>query len=158
MNSFQLDESVTNESKAVEFLQKHGLIPDSKKCENGHEMKLSFGKVIRWRCSLRSCRKQIGVRVGTWFQGTKMPLKTAILFIYFWANKESSGERMKKKLDLSPSTTVDWNSLLREVCVFMEKQEDSNLERKEVTVEVDKTNFAQRSRDIHFFYEFLCKK
>ncbi|CEF60518.1 Transposase, ISXO2-like domain-containing protein [Strongyloides ratti] len=144
MNSFQLDASIPDETAAVKFLQKRGLVPETKECENGHEMKLSFGAVIRWRCNLRSCRKQVGVRVGTWFQGTKMPLKTAIMFIYFWANKESSGERMKRELDVSPVTTVDWNSLLREVCLFMEKKDESKIGGKGLTVEVDETLFARR--------------
>ncbi|CEF61532.1 Hypothetical protein SRAE_0000065400 [Strongyloides ratti] len=67
MNAYQLFKDIPDETAAVKFFQKRGLIPEAKECENGHEMKLSLGKIIRWRCSLRSCRKEIGVRVGTWF-------------------------------------------------------------------------------------------
>ncbi|CEF61362.1 Hypothetical protein SRAE_0000048800 [Strongyloides ratti] len=73
MNVSQLIKAIPNEAKAVEFLQKRGLIPETKECENSHEMKLSVGTVFRWKCFLRDCRKQVGVRVGTWFQRTKMP-------------------------------------------------------------------------------------
>ncbi|CEF61523.1 Transposase, ISXO2-like domain-containing protein [Strongyloides ratti] len=144
INVSQLIETIPNEAKAVEYLQKHGLIPETKECKNGHQMKLSVGTVIRWRCYLKDCRKQVGVRVGTWFQGTKMPLKTAIRFIYHWANEESSGERMKRELDLDPGTTVDWNSLLREVCLFMEKKDENMIGGKGYTVEVDETLLARR--------------
>ncbi|CEF61368.1 Transposase, ISXO2-like domain-containing protein [Strongyloides ratti] len=104
MNPFQLDESIPNETAAVKFLQKRALIPETKECENSHEMKLSFGA----------------------------------------ANKESSGERMKRKLELDPGTTVDWNSLLGEVCLFMKKKDKNKNGGKGLTVEVDKTLFARR--------------
>ncbi|CEF61506.1 Transposase, ISXO2-like domain-containing protein [Strongyloides ratti] len=119
MNVFQLIKAIPDEGKAVEFLQKRGLIPKAKECENGHEMKLSLGKIIRWRCSLRSCKKKIGVR-------------------------ETSGERMKRELELGSCTTVNWNSLLREVCLFMKKKDESKIGGKGFTVEVDETLFARR--------------
>ncbi|CEF59661.1 Helicase, C-terminal domain and P-loop containing nucleoside triphosphate hydrolase domain-containing protein [Strongyloides ratti] len=73
---------IPDETAAVKSLQKRGLIPEAKECENGHEMKLSFEAVNRWKCSLRSCKKQVEVQVGTWFQRTRMSPKTAISFIY----------------------------------------------------------------------------
>ncbi|CEF59576.1 Hypothetical protein SRAE_X000132300 [Strongyloides ratti] len=120
MNSFQLNKEIPDETAAVKSLQKRGLIPEAKECENGHEIKLSFGA------------------------GTKMPLKTVIMFIYYWANKDSSGERIKRELDVSPVKTVDWNSLLKEVCLFMEKKNENKIGGKGLTVEVDETLFAQR--------------
>ncbi|CEF60059.1 Transposase, ISXO2-like domain-containing protein [Strongyloides ratti] len=120
MNVYQLFKDIRDETAAIKYLQKRGLIPETKKCENSHEMKLSFGA------------------------GTRLPLKTAIFFIYHWANEETSGERMKKELELGSCTTVDWNSLLREVCLFMEKKDKSKIGGKGFTVEVDETLFARR--------------
>ncbi|CEF61588.1 Transposase, ISXO2-like domain-containing protein [Strongyloides ratti] len=119
MNAYQLYKDIPDETAAVRYLQKLGLIPETKECENSHEMKLCVSTVIRWRCFLRGCRKQVGVP----------------------ANKELSGKRMKKELELDPGTTVDWNSLLRERSLPIYGEEGG----KKLTV--DETIFSRRKNN-----------
>ncbi|CEF61583.1 Hypothetical protein SRAE_0000070100 [Strongyloides ratti] len=45
MNAYQLYKDIPNETAAIKYLQKRGLIPETKECENGHKMKLSFGNL-----------------------------------------------------------------------------------------------------------------
>ena len=47
MNIFTLPQT---EEAAINFLQSKSILPTNKIYENGHEMKLSIGKQVRWRC------------------------------------------------------------------------------------------------------------
>lgn len=59
-----------NETDAINLLQKYDIIPKSKWCEKGHQMKLELGKKnIRWKCYKAKCRSGIGIRKGTFFEG-----------------------------------------------------------------------------------------
>ncbi|CEF60081.1 Transposase, ISXO2-like domain-containing protein [Strongyloides ratti] len=144
MNISTLTKKISDEEKAIKYLQEHNLLPTVRKCENGHFMKLNFTNPIRWRCNLRSCRKESGIRVNSWFDGTKLPLQKAISFIYYWAHKQSSVEDMKRELGLNKNTVVAWNSYLREVCLYLEKKEENKIGGKGLTVEVDETLFSRR--------------
>uniref|UniRef100_A0AAF5I4H8 ISXO2-like transposase domain-containing protein n=1 Tax=Strongyloides stercoralis TaxID=6248 RepID=A0AAF5I4H8_STRER len=124
----------------------HELLEENKKfvCQDGHEMKLQVGKQNRWRCYVKESRKEIGIRIGTWFEGTKIPFKTAIFFIYCWSYEMVSVDFCKRELEMNHNTVVDWGSYFREVCLFMEKKCQSIIGRKGFTVEVDETLFTRR--------------
>uniref|UniRef100_A0A913HMB6 DDE_Tnp_1_7 domain-containing protein n=1 Tax=Strongyloides stercoralis TaxID=6248 RepID=A0A913HMB6_STRER len=117
---------------------------NSEVCQDGHEMKLQVGKQNRWRCYVKESRKEIGIRIGTWFEGTKIPFKTAIFFIYCWSYEMVSVDFCKRELEMNHNTVVDWGSYFREVCLFMEKKCQSIIGRKGFTVEVDETLFTRR--------------
>ncbi|CEF61502.1 Transposase, ISXO2-like domain-containing protein [Strongyloides ratti] len=135
---------ISDEEKAIKYLQEYNLLPTVRKRENRHFMKLNLTNPIRWRCNLKSGRKESGIRVNFWFDGTKLPLQKTISFIYYWAHKQSSVEDMKRELDLNAGTVVAWNSYLREVCFYIEKKKENKIGGKGLTVEVDETLFSRR--------------
>ncbi|CEF61708.1 Transposase, ISXO2-like domain-containing protein [Strongyloides ratti] len=51
---------------------------------------------------------------------------------------------MKRELELDPGTTVNWNTLLKKVCLFMEKKDKNKIGGKGFTVEVNETLFPRR--------------
>ena len=114
MNIFTLPQT---EEAAIQFLQTKGILPLKKICENGHEMKLSIGKRVLWDCRKSACRKSIGLRVGNWLEGSKIPYVTVVRFIYSWAYEYTSGDFCERELGLNPNTTTDWNNYLRCLCV-----------------------------------------
>ncbi|CEF68313.1 Hypothetical protein SRAE_2000297100 [Strongyloides ratti] len=67
MNFLQLSDKIVDEKAAVKFFQSHGIIPEEKECSKGHQMKMQFGKQVHWRCYIKKCREESGVRIGTWF-------------------------------------------------------------------------------------------
>ena len=114
MNIFTLPQT---EESAIQFLQSRSILPKNKICENGHEMSLSIGKQVRWRCRKLTCRSEINMRVGNWLEGSRIPYVTIVRFIYAWAFEYTSGEFCERELHLNPETTVDWNNYLRCICV-----------------------------------------
>ncbi|CEF59633.2 Hypothetical protein SRAE_X000137900 [Strongyloides ratti] len=58
MNFSQLSEKIVDEKAAVKFFQSHGIISEEKECSKKHQMKLQFGKQIRWRCYIKESRNE----------------------------------------------------------------------------------------------------
>ncbi|KAL7072118.1 hypothetical protein ACQ4LE_008343 [Meloidogyne hapla] len=99
------------EEAAIEFLQSKNILPTNKVCVNGHQMKLSIGKQVRWRCCKSNCRSEVSMRVGNWLEGSQLPYVTIVRFIYAWAFEMTSGEFCERELKIDPTTTtVDWNN------------------------------------------------
>uniref|UniRef100_A0A0K0E5G4 Transposase n=1 Tax=Strongyloides stercoralis TaxID=6248 RepID=A0A0K0E5G4_STRER len=64
--------TIPDKEKAVKFLQKYELFPTSMVCSNRHEMKLQVIKQNRLRRYVKECKKEIGIRIKTWFEGIKI--------------------------------------------------------------------------------------
>ncbi|CEF60580.1 Hypothetical protein SRAE_X000231600, partial [Strongyloides ratti] len=145
INFSQLTKKIVDEKAAVIFFQSHGIIPEEKECSKKHQMKLQFGKQIRWRCYIKECKKESGVRVETWFQDTKILFKTAVSFIYWWEQEHISVDFCKKELEMNHNTNVDFNNYLQEVCLYVESRDQNPIGGKGKTVEVDK-NYSSEGR------------
>ena len=114
MNIFTLPQT---EEAAINFLQSKSILPNEKFCANGHEMQLSIGKQVRWRCRKSTCRTESKMRVGNWLEGSRIPYVTIVRFIYAWAFEYTSGDFCERELGIEAHTTVDWNNYLRCICV-----------------------------------------
>jgi hypothetical protein len=102
--------------KKMRFFQSRGLLPERKLCGSGHEMKLYFGEQYPfWKCNIRPCRKKVGLRVGTWFDPSKLPFLTILRFMYCWCEELNSVKWCETQLDMGKNTTVDWNNYIREI-------------------------------------------
>lgn len=65
----QLFQDINSKEKSISFLQTHGILHKEKFCENGHPMKLClYSNNSRWRCLIKNCRKEIGLRINTWLE------------------------------------------------------------------------------------------
>ena len=78
-------------------------------------MKLYFGKRKFWKCNLRRCDQQVGLRKDNWFEGCRIPFCSALRFIYCWCEELTSVKFCEKQLDLSVKTVIDWNNYMREL-------------------------------------------
>lgn len=115
MNIFTLPQ---NEEDAIQFLQGKKFLPKNKICPNGHKMKLSIGKQVKWRCRKSNCRCEVNMRVGNWLEGSRLPYVTIVRFLYCWSFEYTSGNFCQRELGIDPTnTTVDWNNYLRCICV-----------------------------------------
>ena len=68
----------------IGLLQEVKIIPQRKICVNGNEMYLEIDDKAKrnwWRCKIRCCRKYIGIRCGTWLEGSKLGLEKVLMFM-----------------------------------------------------------------------------
>jgi len=144
MNFLTLSALVHNEESAIAFLQQRGILHAQRLCANGHEMTLSLGNYSRWRCSKRECRKEVGLRVGTWLAHSNLTLRQVVLFIYCWSKKRTTIKFCEEELGISHDGTVNWNSLLREVCAWRVSQTQGAIGGPGMTVEIDEALFSKR--------------
>lgn len=140
---------VHDKASAVEFLQYHGLLHAPRKCANGHDMTLSLSKKNdRWRCRKGKCRTEVGLRVGTWFEGTKLSLDTWVHFCYWWSKEKTSIKFCKEELELSSECIVDNNNYLREVCAQVLLASPACIGGPRLTVEIDESVFSKRKYNV----------
>ncbi|XP_039279151.1 uncharacterized protein LOC120350347 [Nilaparvata lugens] len=124
-------------------------LPSVKLCVNDHEMKLYFGKEYPfWQCNVHSCRKKVSIRVDTWFGHSRLAFTTIVRFIYFWAEELTSLKFCQKQLGMAGKTVIDWNSYMREVCVFsVENKNSGKIGGEGKIVEIDESLFTKRKNN-----------
>ena len=101
----------------------------------------------RWRCFVRGCRtakNEFGLRKHTWLDGSHVPYRKVVLFIYCWSKEMTSIEFCKTELGLSSKTVVDWSNFLREVCAAELLANPVVLGGPGRVVEVDESQFSRR--------------
>jgi len=126
MNIFSLPKT---EEAAIKFLQSKNILPTNKICENGHEMKLSIGTEISWRCGESTCRSEVNIRVGNWLEGSHIPIVTIVRFIYAWAIGMTAvnNKFCERELEMDSKTRTDWNNNLSSICVEHVVNKQKNL-------------------------------
>ena len=98
----------------------------------------------RWRCHIRGCRSEFGLRKDTWLASSHVPYQKIVLFIYAWSREMASIRYCEHELDLSHATTVDWSNFLREVCAADLLANPVVIGGPGITVEIDESLFSRR--------------
>lgn len=145
------------EKAAVAFLQERGILQKKRICKLHHNMKLYIGDRVYWRCTISSCRTKVSMRVGNWFEGSRLSFVTAIRFIYGWAHEQTSLNWCDNVLNMDKGTAVAWNSYMREVATkALEKSSQNcniNITQSTVTnnikVEPKETDHLNSSVDVN---------
>ena len=85
MNLLELHQICHDKPSSVAFLQQRGILHNHRYCTAGHPMTLCLGTGTqtrdKWRCHLRSCRKDVPLRQNTWLEGSRLPFRSVILFL-----------------------------------------------------------------------------
>jgi len=135
-----------------------GLAYTQRICECGGGMTLESlgnsegGQVNkRFRCKRRECRKKIGYRAGTFFEGARLSAKDIFHLSYFWSLDCSiTYEQIAKELlrddnsTLGPNTIVVWMNFFREVCARYFIDHPAKLGGVGKVVEIDETLITRR--------------
>ena len=136
------------EEEAVKFLQRKGILHANRMCVNNHKIKLYFGRNIFWKCNVHSCKKKVNMRVGNWFKNIRLPLVTAVRFLYCWSKELTSIKWCTEELKMAQATTVDWNAYLREaVADQLMKRPQQQIGVEDTIVEIDESIFTRRKNN-----------
>lgn len=142
-NIFDVYDIAKSLKRVLEFLQSVNIMNHTKKCKNGHNMHLSITNWhARWLCYKTTCRVEMGIRVGTWFESSRLSLDRILLFMYCWAVQLSSVEFCKRELGINHNTTVEWNKYMREVCAEKLLTCEGYIGGISLTVELDEAVFT----------------
>ena len=93
MNFLQLSGLVHDKQSSVQFLQQRGILHNPRICRNCNapmHLSLRDRGGDRWRCHIRGCRSDNGLRKDTWLAGSHVPYRTVVLFIYAWSRETAS--------------------------------------------------------------------
>lgn len=135
--------NLDSQEKAITFLQKYGIIPESKLCKNNHEMKIDYNSCL-WRCHKRICRIKESVRKDTWLEGSHLPINAVIEIIYSWTKEYTSIKFCEDELNINHNTIVDYKNYMREVCADNILKNPMMIGGENKTVEIDETLYSKR--------------
>lgn len=136
------------EDEAIQFLQERGILPSKRICKNGHEMKLNIGNQTRWRCNKSTCRTELNIRKGNFFDDSRLPFVTAVRFFYAWAREYTSINWCEHELAMNHNTTVDWSMYMRCVCVdYLLNKPKKAIGGEDKVVEIDESLFSKRKNN-----------
>ena len=145
MNFLQLSNTVNDKAAAIQFLKQRGVLHNPRNCDCGRAMTLEVrDNGDRWRCHVRGCRHEVGVRKDTWLDSSHVPYRKVVLFIYCWSKELTTIEFCKTELGMSSKTVVDWNNFLREVCAQDLIANPPVVGGPGMVVEVDESLFSRR--------------
>uniref|UniRef100_A0A0L8GCZ9 ISXO2-like transposase domain-containing protein n=1 Tax=Octopus bimaculoides TaxID=37653 RepID=A0A0L8GCZ9_OCTBM len=144
MNLLRLGDICKNETSSVTFFQEKGILHQERKCNNGHFMNFSAGSQNRWRCRIRGCRQEQGLRTENWFANSRLSSRKVVLFIYCWTHNTTSIELCDRELEMKAICVVDWNNYLKEVCAAHILANPRVIVGPNMTVEIDESMFSKR--------------
>ena len=111
------------ELSAIKWCQTNGLLAKDKMSAcNGlmaiRERNSETNKGFYFRCTVRSCRKEISVRKDTNFEGSHLSIATIVQFIYFWCRDSVKQDELQFQLEIGGSDTiVDWKNFCHDICL-----------------------------------------
>ena len=132
------------EKDAITLLQQYGILPRERHCvcDRPFVLQVSSSRA-RWRCA--PCAVDTGLRVGTWFEGTRLSFTTAVAFIYAWAMELTSKRWCQTELGMSPTAMKAWSATLREICLHdLTQRVQQRIGGPGTIVEIDESVFAKR--------------
>ena len=150
-----LFKATEDEISAIAWCQNNGLIAKDKMCASCgsptalRERDTVKNKGFYFRCTLRSCRKEIGVRKDTWFEGSHLRIATIIQFVYFWCRDYVIQDELQFQLGIvGEHTIVDWKNFCRDICLEYFIRNPVVIGGPGQTVEIDECLLVRRKYNV----------
>ena len=100
--------------------------------------------IFLWRCTSKNCTKTFSIRVGTFFDKSKLSIEKIFKIIYCWVI-ELSQLQCSHETGVSQHSLVDWYNFCRDIC--FDKLSDIHFDSiggPGVVVEIDESKFGKR--------------
>jgi transposase-like protein len=108
----------------------------------GKKASVSDGFV--WRCPNKNCKSTRSLREGSMFSKSKLTLQTLLRLIYYWSTDSFTIRKIKEETEVvSDHTVVEWNKLLRNVCVKHVQDYPMKFGGSKRIVEADEAKFGK---------------
>ena len=140
MGIVELSKIISDKDRLIEYLQEKGLLRKYEKCPFCGSDKL--GRVRRDKIKCYSCRKEWGIRRGSFLEGLKVPLEKVLMAIKLF-ELEVPMLKASKQLNLSYGSTMKIFELIR-YAIYHEIEKDSNSFSGEV--EMDESYFGGKRK------------
>ena len=96
-----------------------------------------------FRCPAHNCRKEISIRIGTFFYGSAMPTNRILLLAWEWIYRTPAGA-LSRKYRFSPKTVTGFYRHLRSLVAGRITEEMGNIGGNGIIVEVDECKMGKR--------------
>ena len=137
-----------DEDTCITWLQNNGLLARGIKCKCGSIMRSgTFAGISEgrgWRCPEKSCKKFASLRIGSFFEGSKIPLDGLLEFVYFWAKNLLTTAFLHENLGWGEHTITDWKNFVRDLCVELFLTNPQPIGGPGHVVEIDESKFGHR--------------
>jgi len=136
-----------------DWLQGMGLLTRTRTCDCGGSMthKLIVGRNHpNWRCTKKSCRKEIGYLKGTWFEGAHLSLKEIFHLSYFFCRQTHTFDEIVFDMQREDGSSigqhafVDWMNYYRCAIAQYFVTNELKIGGPGIVVEIDETVITKR--------------
>ena len=116
-----LYKAIDTENDAIRFCMENGLLLRNRTCTCGREMRLktrTSGKTLGhfFRCDRYKCEKEVSLRRGTFFSGSKLSIAKIVEVLYFVVRDNQAQDEMQFQLEVGGcATIVDWKNFVRDI-------------------------------------------
>uniref|UniRef100_A0A914QR49 ISXO2-like transposase domain-containing protein n=1 Tax=Panagrolaimus davidi TaxID=227884 RepID=A0A914QR49_9BILA len=101
-------------------------------------------------CTKKQCRKEVGFRKDTFFEGSHLTIKEIFEFVYYWCNGTCQVDYVLRNFvredgsSISRQAIVDWRQFCRDVAVSHFQKNPTMIGGEGKTVEIDETVITKR--------------
>ena len=130
----------------ITYSQKQGLIANNYLCSKCNvDMTVAPIETVidkyAWRC--KKCRSRKSIRRGTWFSNSHLSLSSILQLTFFWCDKLER-RIIRRELEISEATLVDWYNLCREICVEIMLNHCDTIGGLGKIVDIDESKIGKR--------------
>lgn len=124
------------------FCQDQGLMPKSVKCSCDADMRLQRHKNDQrvWSCQKNGHAKRHGMRKGTFFENSHMPIPDILFIMYMWMHRYSTG-LMMHECNNGPNSIIGWSRRCVELCQLILELKNEPLGGEQKVVELFECKF-----------------
>lgn len=140
---FSLHDWFFNENSCLKYLHDIGAFYVDQQCSAcRNTMQLAISRQ-KFRCSRSTCRKEVSIRTGTFFEGSKLQFSKIMLMGYLWCNK-TPASAITIMTGHSNNTVALFQNHFRQLVSGRVQTEDMMVGGDGIIVEIDESKLGKR--------------
>ena len=139
-----------NTEDQIDFLKSKSLLAKSASCIScgtimEWKKRANINDGYTWRCTNSNCRKMLSIRHKSFFEKSKLSLKTWLQLLQAWSS-EDPVTGIKENIDVSERVAIDAYHFLRDICSWKLLQSPIELGGPGKTVQIDESLFKHKPK------------